>query len=130
MKIYCIDFSFQTVTVNANLFVDFSFWLILQFLRIPIGVGGAVENMLYIWLRGIRRTLKIRGREAPSMKALVEMSVDSYFFTKSKKSQIKVVNNNVYSNIQKAKRFTESGFPVQKDCKQIFVNPRLIISMQ
>ena len=38
--------------------------------------------MLYIWLREIRRTLKIRGREAPSMKALVEMSVDSYFFTK------------------------------------------------
>ena len=37
----------------------------------------------------IRRTLEIRGGEAPSMKALVEMSVDSYFFGKPKKSQIK-----------------------------------------
>ena len=39
-----------------------------------------VENMLYIWLPRIRRTLKIRAREAPSMKALVEMSVDPFSF--------------------------------------------------
>ena len=76
-----------------------------------------VENMLYIWLPRIRRTLEIRAREAPSMKALVEMSVDSFSFLFKKKCQIKV--SNAYSHYSKIETI-HNFFEIEKDFWKIF----------
>ena len=64
---------------NAKFFCGFVFWLIWQFLFTICYWRRCWKYVVYLASR-IRRTLKIRARKAPSMKALVEMSVDSYLF--------------------------------------------------